>query len=367
MATLPSLITFGSLTPLPSQDQILQLKGEFHRKASLLQPLMEAVRDLDSLWTEMTAQDPALEDIDGKSTVRKLEGLLSGTVNEDISDERHNIWIVPITILNHVMQYLSFIDHIGVASHSCVMENVAANGGVQGLCAGLLSAQAVSSAMTVEDIVALSCTSLRLAFCIGAYVDADQISIDGNDKSITLAIRWRDTRTLGDIQKILRNQQNTYIAATRDERDLTITAPAEMATVLRENLLRNDIAFLEIGLNGRYHTGRHANIPARIIRACEGRLDLRFGNRELVRSNFDGQIIPHYDAVRSILNSILVQPVSWYQTISTSAQSISKVPENSYILSIGGDTTTQSMRETQHIVRVKEVISADSFRDLFLK
>ncbi|KAI1279817.1 hypothetical protein F5Y07DRAFT_396864 [Xylaria sp. FL0933] len=367
MTTLPSLITFGSLTPLPSQDQILQLNGEFHRKASLLKPLIEAVRDLDSLWTETIDQDSALHVIDGKAAVRKLEGLLSGTINEPISDERRNILIVPITILNHVVQYLSFIGHIAVANYNCLIENVAAKGGVQGLCAGLLSAQAVASAETIEDIVALSCTSLRLAFCIGAYVDADQMSNDGNAESATLAVRWRDTRTLEDIQQILQNHRNTYIAATRDERDITITTPAEIAPGLREDLLRNDVDFLEIGLNGRYHTGRHADIPAKIIKACEGRLDPRFGNRELVRSNFDGQIIPRHDAVRSVLEAILVQPVKWYQTISTAAQSIDKTDENSYILSIGGDTTTQSMRETQHVVRVKSVISADSFRDLLLK
>ncbi|KAI1352749.1 hypothetical protein F5Y01DRAFT_324034 [Xylaria sp. FL0043] len=367
MAALPSLITFGSLTPLPSQDQILQLNGEYHRKASLLKPLIEAVRDLDSLWTEMTDQDPVLDSIDGKAAIRKLKGLSSGTVNEHFSDERRNILIVPITVLNHVVQYLSFIEHIAVANHNCLIEIVAAKGGVQGLCAGLLSAQAVASARTVEDIVALSCTSLRLAFCIGAYVDADQMSNDGSAGSATLAVRWADTRTLEDIQQILQKHRNTYIAATRDERDITITTPAEMAIGLREDLLRNDINFLEIGLNGRYHTDRHADIPAKIIKACEGRLDPRFGNRELVRSNFDGQIIPRHDAVRSVLESILVQPVRWYQTISTAAQSIGKTDENSYILSIGGDTTTQSMRETQHVVRVKSITSADSFHDLLSK
>ncbi|KAI0970858.1 hypothetical protein F4678DRAFT_434910, partial [Xylaria arbuscula] len=364
MAALPSLITFGSLTPLPSQDQIVQLQREFHRPASLLKPLLEATRDLDSLWTEMAAHDLALNAIDGRAAVRKLVGLLSGTVNEPISDERRNILIVPLTILNHVVQYMSFIENSGVADHDRVVENVARRGGVQGLCAGLLSAQAVASATTAEDVAALSCTSLRLAFCIGAYVDVDQASSSGNAESATIAVRWRDARKLEDIKKILLKHQNTYIAATRDERDITITTPAERAAALQEDLSRNNIAFIEIGVNGRYHTDRHADVPSKIIKACEGRLDPRFGSRELVRSNFDSQIIPRSHAVRKVLESILVQRVSWYQTIDRSAQSIGEASGRSFILSIGGDTTTQSMKETQHIVRIKEVISADRFREL---
>ncbi|KAI1427472.1 hypothetical protein F5Y12DRAFT_712008 [Xylaria sp. FL1777] len=198
MATLPSLITFGSLTPLPSQDQILQLQEEFHKKGILFEPLIKAVRNLDSLWTKTRDQDPVLSVIDGKAAVRKLEGLLSGKVNEQISVERHNVLIVPVTILNHL------------------------------------------------------------------------ISNKGNAESATLAVRWKDTRKLEDIQKILLCRHNTYIAATRDERDITITTPAEAVTVLQEDLLRNDVSFLAIGLNGRHHTDRHADIPSKIIKACEG-------------------------------------------------------------------------------------------------
>ncbi|KAI0100947.1 hypothetical protein GGR51DRAFT_530672 [Nemania sp. FL0031] len=367
MATLPSLITFGSLTPLPTQVQILQLQEEFHRKAVLFRPLIEALHDLNSLWTEMTDQDPTLNIIDGRVAVKQLEELLSGTAKEHIYHERRNILVVPLTILTHVAQYLGFIEFSEVASHNYVLESVAARGGVQGLCAGLLSAQAVASATTVEDVVALSCTSLRLAFCIGAYVDTNQTSNNGNAESVTLAIRWKAPAKLEDVQKILLNHPNTYIAAVRDERDITITTPAEGAMMLRQNLSDNSISFLEIGLNGRYHTKIHANIPSRIIKACEGRLDPRFGNRELVRSNFDGQIIIRYDAIRNVLDSILVQPVNWYLTISTSAQSIGKASEDSFILSIGGDTTTNSIKETHRIVRIKAVVLADRPSDLISK
>ncbi len=211
MATLPSLITFGSLTPWPSQDQILQLQREFHRKASLFGPLIEAVRDLDSLWRKMLSQDPALDVVDGRAAARKLEGLLSGTVNEYTRDEKRNALIMPITILAQIAQYLSFLEHSEVAHHNSVLESIATGGGVQGLCAGLLSAHAVASATTTEDVVAVSCTSLRLAFCVGAYVDADQVSNDGNAETTSLAVRWKEPTKLEDIQEVLLNHQNVCL------------------------------------------------------------------------------------------------------------------------------------------------------------
>ncbi|KAI3339589.1 hypothetical protein F4824DRAFT_455895 [Ustulina deusta] len=367
MATLPSLITFGSLTPWPSQDQILQLQREFHRKASLFGPLIEAVRDLDSLWRKMLSQDPALDVVDGRAAARKLEGLLSGTVNEYTRDEKRNALIMPITILAQIAQYLSFLEHSEVAHHHSVLESITAGGGVQGLCAGLLSAHAVASAATTEDVVAVSCTSLRLAFCVGAYVDADQVSNDGNAETTSLAVRWKEPTKLEDIQEVLLNHQNTYIAVTRDERDVTITTPTVTAAMLQQNLSRLGVSFLDIGLSGRYHTSIHADVPLKIIEACQGRLDPRFGSKELVRSNFDGQLIPSHGAVRNVLESILVHHANWYLTISTSAQSLSKTPGHSFVLSIGGDTSTQSITKAHQIVRIKTIISADSFRDLPFK
>ncbi|KAI0912704.1 hypothetical protein F4823DRAFT_633075 [Ustulina deusta] len=274
---------------------------------------------------------------------------------------------MPITILAQIVQYLSFLEHSEVAHHNSVLESIAAGGGVQGLCAGLLSAHAVASATTTEDVVAVSCTSLRLAFCVGAYVDADQVSNDGNAEATSLAVRWKEPTTLEDIQEVLLNHQNTYIAVTRDERDVTITTPTVTAAMLQQNLSRLGVSFLDIGLSGRYHTSIHADVPLKIIEACQGRLDPRFGSQELVRSNFDGQLIPSHGAVRNVLESILVHHANWYLTISTSAQSLSKTPGHSFVLSIGGDTSTQSITKAHQIIRIKTIISADIFRDLPFK
>lgn len=315
----------------------------------------------------MVDEDPALQAVDGRAAARKLEGLLlSGAVNEYTRDEKGNILIMPITILSQVVQYLSFLEHSEAADHKAVLESIAAGGGVQGLCAGLLSAHAMASATTIEDVVALAGTSLRLAFCVGAYVDADQVGNDGNADNASLAVRWKEPTNLGHIEEVLLHHPNAYIAVTRDERDITINTPTAGAAMLQQELSQIGVSFLDIGLSGRYHTSRHADVPLKIIKACQGRLDPRFGRRELVRSNFDGQLIPSQSAVRNVLESILVHHANWYQTISMSTQSL-KATVDSFILSIGGDTATQSIAKATRIVRIKTVMSAESLRDLLFK
>jgi malonyl CoA-acyl carrier protein transacylase len=108
-------------------------------------------------------------------------------------------------------------------------------------------------------------------------------------------------------------------------------------------------------------------VPPKIIKACEGLLDPRFGDRELVRSNVDGRIIPRQNAVRDVLEAILARSVNWVQTLATAAQSVDETSERSFILSVGGDSITESVTKTHHIVRVQAVMSEDSIHDLPLR
>ncbi|KAI0856846.1 hypothetical protein F4860DRAFT_491443 [Xylaria cubensis] len=354
MATLPSLLTFGSLGPLPTEEQVLQLQEEFQRRGSLFRPIVKTVHDLDSVWAKLTNQDPALSAIDGKSAIEKLEGILSGTVKEHIHDDMRNTIIAPMTILLQVAQYLSFVSGSGDPIHDSVLKSVAPKGGVQGLCVGLLSAQTVASATTVEDVVPVWCTSVILAFCIGAYVDLEIASSNGNAASVTGFLHFEPPTTREDIHNVLKDYKNIYIPAYRDEQDMILNAPIEVVSKLREDLSQHGATFHEFDLPGKYHTPIHAHAPPKIIKACEGLLDPRFGRSELVRSNVDGQIIPRQDAVRDVLEAILARRANWVKAFGEAAQSVDAASE--HILAVGGDSILQSVKNTHNIVRVQSIV-----------
>jgi hypothetical protein len=58
-------------------------------------------------------------------------------------------------------------------SYREILDTVKTRGGIQGFCTGLLTALAVASSPDEETLVEVACQFVRLAACIGAYIDLD--------------------------------------------------------------------------------------------------------------------------------------------------------------------------------------------------
>ncbi|OCL03381.1 hypothetical protein AOQ84DRAFT_392308 [Glonium stellatum] len=354
MAAVPSLIAFGSLASWPAPDQVQQLRNALRQQTSL-RPIVEAIHDLASLWEALAASEPSLDVVDGKLAADQLAQWIAGVNGVQIVNEKRNVLTMPMTVVAQMVQYFSYLQQPGgVIGHRSILESVAAGGGIQGFCAGLLSALAVASGVSVEEVGRSAATSLRLAFCIGAYIDRDQ-SLEGSSKTSTLAVRWKPPTTLQDIQSVLLNYPDTYIAVVRDVRDVTITTPTSAVTTLRQHLSSTGISVLDIGLSGRYHASVHKDVPAKILDVCHERFSPRFGNQHLVRSNTNGQIIPSDNAVLVALQCILVDHADWYSTISTAASILTQVPGNPFILSIGTDAVPQSVARSFPVIKVTAI------------
>lgn len=210
---LPSLVAFGSLTPWPTPDQLQQLTQELQRKTSLLEPLTKALRDLPGIWQNLAEEDVNIRALDGKDAAERLAVWATGSVNALGSSETRNMVALPITIVTHIVQYFGVLEHSGPAfDHQSVLKHVSAGGGIQGFCAGLLTALAVASGKSEDDVAALAATAISLAFCVGAYVDLDQARAEsGVSRYTSLAVRWRAPTTCEDIQQILRNHTGVGI------------------------------------------------------------------------------------------------------------------------------------------------------------
>jgi hypothetical protein len=231
MTPLPSLIAFGPLTPGPAQDQLRVLRQQFQRNASLFEPLTAAIHNLVSLWDRLMDQDAALEALAGRDAAEQLAALIASQAEEPSPNAKGNIMTMPITIISQVVQYLTFLEYSDGVSHSAVLESVAGEGGIQGFCAGLLSAMAVASAKTKEEVLILAATSVRLAFCVGAYIDLDQARDGGKSQDTTLALRWKEPVTIEEVQRILGHHpgvsppcQTTRELRTLTSNELTVAA-----------------------------------------------------------------------------------------------------------------------------------------------
>lgn len=203
MHPLPSLIAFGPLSP--SLDQLDQVRSEFGRKTTLFKPLIKAFLNLDIIWKELLEKDPLLGEIDGGTASSQLAAWIVGPTQS--AAPAGNIAALPITVVTQILQYLKFLEDLSGQSknHQDVLSSVSASGGgIQGFCAGLLTALAVASAKSEQEIVELAAKSITLAFCIGAYVDLDQAT---GEKCTSLAVRWKEGTKLEDLEQILQGHQ----------------------------------------------------------------------------------------------------------------------------------------------------------------
>ena len=165
---------------------------------------MKAIQELPSLWKALSNQDPSLHSIAGEAAADQFAQWINGTGTAQIVDDKGNVARMPLTTIAHIAQYISYLRQCGKPiDHESIIKSVAVGGGIQGFCIGLLSALAVASGKTEDDVGNFAAFSVRLAFCVGAYVDLDQHRNGGDSKASTLAVRWKAPTTLEDIQRLL--------------------------------------------------------------------------------------------------------------------------------------------------------------------
>ena len=201
--TLPSLIAFGALAPWPASDRLDQLRSALqHQKC--LKPLFKCLQELPLLWRALSNQDPGLNSIAGEAAANNLAQWITRTGVTQIVEDKSNVTRMPLTTMAQIVDYISYLQQFDEPlGHDSVMRSVAAGGGVQGFCIGLLSALAVTSAKTIEDVGRFAADSVRLAFCVGAFVDLDRYRNGGDSTASTLALRWKSPTTLEDVQRLL--------------------------------------------------------------------------------------------------------------------------------------------------------------------
>ena len=208
---LPSLIAFGAIAPWPASDRLDQLRNALQHQSSL-KPIVKAVQELPLLWKALSSQNPSLHSIAGEAAADQLAHWITGAVTAQNVDDKGNVTRMPLTTIAQIVQYISYLRQCDdPLDHESILKSVAAGGGIQGFCIGLLSALAVASGRTEDDVGNYAAVSVRLAFCVGAYVDLDRHRNGGDSKASTLAVRWKAPKTLEDIQGLLSRHQDVSL------------------------------------------------------------------------------------------------------------------------------------------------------------
>ena len=210
---LPSLIAFGSLVPWPKPHRLDELRSALQQQESL-KPILQVIKELPLLWKVLSKTDPNLDGIAGEAAANDIAEWVAAAGAAYLLEDKGNVTRMPLTVITHIAQYISCLRQFDVPpSHRTVMKSVLAGGGVQGCCVGLLSALAVASGKSEDDVARFAAVSVRLAFCVGAYVDLDRNRLGSESQASNLAVRWKEPTTFGDIQSLLSRHSDVSLVA----------------------------------------------------------------------------------------------------------------------------------------------------------
>ena len=104
-----------------------------------------------------------------------------------------NALLVPLTVVSQLIQYASYLERTstdlgdGIDPFTTPRRN---HREAAGLCTGLLSAMAVSCADSREDFQRQGAVAIRLAWLVGAFVDA-QDALPENGPSRSFSVAWQ--------------------------------------------------------------------------------------------------------------------------------------------------------------------------------
>lgn len=212
---LPSLVVLGPQTPSPSAEHLSQLRLVL-LKDRRLAIFLAAIKDLPSLWPVLVEANPSLTQVPG---LQLLEGIKrwidQGDFPAQHSETLPNVLSTPLTVILQIVEYFNYLDHLGPAvSHAQILDNVQ-NGGIQGFCTGFLAAISLACSKDERDISELGSIALRLAVCVGAYVDLDGRFAHPPCETSCVTVRWTATAGKFQVLNILKDYSGVCVPRIR--------------------------------------------------------------------------------------------------------------------------------------------------------
>ncbi|PHH80451.1 hypothetical protein CDD80_1461 [Ophiocordyceps camponoti-rufipedis] len=337
----PSLLVCGPLITNPDEAHLSRLRSLLLHDP-LLADLREAVAELPHLWALLVAREPSLQRVGAGPLLEILaEWLTAGTsAGLPFSVSRSgNALLAVLTVLDHILEYTVYLNRHD--AHDRILEGVA-EGGIQGLCVGLLSAVALACSTDKHDVSRYGAVAVRLALCVGAFIDLDEAC--ASEPSVCLSARWpraEDDENNDDdpFKAILDAYPQAYTSVRMDASSITITAPRETATALTRRLQQEGAVVKQMDLRGRFHHESHWPAYWKLSQLCSSTPMLQFPapNRLLVpvRSNDNGLAANETALHDMALRCILVEKADWYGTLRRTLATIQNHKTDGSVLVLG--------------------------------
>ncbi|KAL6719406.1 hypothetical protein ACLMJK_003646 [Lecanora helva] len=319
----PSLLVCGPQAGWPDDMELSRLKA-FLLNEPLLQPLLSAIRDLPKLWHSLTRCAPELSASGGLDMLRSLVQWIDIEDRFQRDSNPPNIISTPLTVIIQIVQYFQYLRHNGF-THADILRSAQA-GGVQGFCSGLLAATALACSKDEAEVTLYAGVAIRLAVCIGAFVDLDGRFAEPPSSTVSVAVRWKSEASKKDLDRIMKSHPDAYVSVISDSNSVSITSNVSNNSLSRD-LASCNLIVAPVKIDGRFHCWKRLNSAMlKINEICATDRDLQFPPAERallpIRSNVDGRIVRDGSLHQLTLRCILTEVSNWHATLAAAVADI---------------------------------------------
>ena len=211
----PSLVIFGPQKDLPDPDSLARLRLVLLSEPNL-SSFVTAIKDLPEFWHTLLEAHPSLDHVPGSQMLTDLkEWIIHGYPPQASSPP--NVLLTPLSIVGdiaHYLHYMRLCNMDGPRAHVALLESIKDNG-PQGFCVGLLSAFALACSRDEPEMSVFGSVALRLAVCVGAFVDLGGAFADPPDNACCLDV-CSDLEHAKSVPEVLRNYPEVSADITTD-------------------------------------------------------------------------------------------------------------------------------------------------------
>ncbi|KAK9783861.1 putative polyketide synthase [Seiridium cardinale] len=324
--------------------------------------MLQAIGELPRYWTALAKTLPDLaHTLRNERVVLDLRAWLMSEGDVEFPfGEAGNAVLTPLVVLHQLTQYWQYVQKkygesqasgttVDSQAELVATQQHGSETHSLGLCTGMLSSFAVSSAKSRLEFEKYGSVAVRLAMLIGAVVDAEESSNQalGQGKATSFATAWHNDKEEQDFRRILDSSfPDTYVSVRYDEARATVTTSEHTAGELLQQLRDAGITVAEVGLKGRFHnpdseTSRHADA---LVALCDGDATLQFAEpHELAFPSYtnagDGASVSKKgESLHKLaLQAILTQQSNWYATFKAINSSCIDGNDGARVVSFGPD------------------------------
>ena len=185
---ITSVAVFCPQSKAPGENYLNQLHS-FLRQSKYLQPFVQNILDLKDVWTVLANERQDIADLgQGPRYIQNLSEWITTGQSSKISNCQSGILSLPLLVVIQICQYFQYLELHGM-SHSQLMAQLQARGGIQGYCGGLLPAIAIACSQNEKEVAEKAAIAARIALAIGAYGElGDDESVPG---ATTIVVRTK--------------------------------------------------------------------------------------------------------------------------------------------------------------------------------